>query len=224
MAIFKHCPTLIMLIFQLICMSILACALSSANITNSTGSNAKFAKPDVTDSHWRQVPHEYGVYFYDNHTLDKHWEHIGRELPISRHPEVLNSYQIKFSDTDARLPISAETETIRLIRSDPNVELVSEKYWQQLWLGEETIVDHPATPEFISSHQNNSRWLTEVRQPNAPWPLTHISSVIKNTRDTDYTFIQTAGAGVNVYVLDTGLSRDLHDTDPMRYRYGAFPL
>jgi hypothetical protein len=51
MAIFKHCPTLIMLVFQLICMSILTRALPS-NMTDNIASDVNFAELNTAEPRW----------------------------------------------------------------------------------------------------------------------------------------------------------------------------
>ncbi|KEQ79280.1 hypothetical protein M438DRAFT_339872 [Aureobasidium pullulans EXF-150] len=140
MATFRNWPLLVILVFQLFCTNMFACALltTTTATTHSTTSDVKFSKSSVIDSDWHPVPHEFGVYFHDGHTLEKHWKHIGRELPIFRYPTVLTGYKIKFGSADTRNPISSETEILALIRSDPGVELVAQNFWQQLDLGDGT--------------------------------------------------------------------------------------
>jgi cerevisin len=57
-------------------------------------------------------------------------------------------------------------------------------------------------------------------QSNAPWNLDRITKRSRNQMDSKYYYPDKAGAGVNVYILDTGV-RITHEQFQGRARFGA---
>lgn len=155
-----------------------------------------------------------------------HWQHIGRELPIARHLKSFNAYHIDFIITDAANSIEHEDEVLALIRSDPNVKMLSQNSFTQLDLATDFS---PLTPSdrarFHSSVQSNrsshnDRLETISHQDNAPWNLRQLSADVQFPDEREpYYYIASAGAGVDVYILDTGIHYDLANKHSDRFSY-----
>lgn len=70
------------------------------------------------------IPHEFTVCLDRNYTLESHFEHIGKELNISRYLEFIDCYRIDFHNTTRTHDLSEEA-ILDLIRSDPQVHSIS---------------------------------------------------------------------------------------------------
>ncbi|THZ33010.1 hypothetical protein D6C91_00203 [Aureobasidium pullulans] len=131
----RNWPLLVILVFQLFCTNMLSCALLATTTTDIVAVDPEVHEYKFPYAGWTLAPHKFDVYLGDNHTLEKHWECIGQELPVTVHFKAINQYRIEFITTGAVNSIEREGEILALIRSDPNVELVSQVFWTRLSLG-----------------------------------------------------------------------------------------
>ncbi|KAG9525116.1 hypothetical protein KCV07_g1353, partial [Aureobasidium melanogenum] len=126
MATSKSFLVLIMLVFQLLCLGLLA-----------------HASPGTV------VPHEFFVCLDRNYTLESHFKYIGKELNISSYVEIIDCYMIDFHNTTRTHDLSEES-ILDLNRSDPQVHSISPEMAFSLVPIEEGELESP------SKHQSAS--------------------------------------------------------------------
>nr|POE93445.1 subtilisin-like protease 3 [Quercus suber] len=148
-----------------------------------------------------KYPNEYLIQFYNNHTLEQHFHIIGQNLSSS--PE-FRRYTFGYQAT-----IDEKTRDEQ-VRRDPGVRMVeanSPLYWVE---PEDVVVfDHPQLLYNQTSHLHKRAYHTVI-QENAPYGLQMITTPserfdIPIMDEGSYEYLASAGLGVQVYVLDTGI-------------------
>ncbi|KAF2112642.1 peptidase S8/S53 domain-containing protein [Lophiotrema nucula] len=152
------------------------------------------------------------VKLHEHHTLEAHFEHIGinlsaTNLGLFEYHKTLHFYSVRIDEVTVH----------ELIRHDPGVKFVehdSVPTWDDNW--QDGMVK-PAPPFKKRSSRLAKRWKTW--DSSWFWAIAQLNSWgvrddIKNSDDNkawfDSELLVTAGMGVDVYVMDTGILID-HD-------------
>lgn len=186
------------------------------------------------------IPHEWSVSLAENHTLESHWQFLGKELNISAYHNLTNVYHIDFYNTTRTHDLSEET-ILDLIRSDPNVQVVSPNEAFSLDDFDDEPVNlvprfrvsrrffsfrHCSTADLSFQNESHSvnttsrAYTPTYTQLDAPWPLVQISADQPYPFDENYYYMKNGGNGVDVYVLDTGMDPGMMDFQQDRFKYG----
>ena len=145
------------------------------------------------------IPGEYIVLFHGNHTLEQHFQTIGRNFSES---EGFNEFGYGYT-------ASLDDTTLHdLVRHDQRVKLVETS--REVYLIDavdsadvEFEYEEPATDSAIAKRY------TQNTEPAAPYGLQmlagsgKLSTPVNNKGNYDY--VHRAGQGVNVYVIDSGV-------------------
>ena len=175
---------------------------------------AAFSTPD------QPVPNHYIVRFHDGHSLEDHYANIGLNISAIAvefmHWEDMNAYHFRLSD-DASSYLVHD-----LIRHDQGVAHVMQNEYTQ-WSND----DHINEPSPTDQSPPTKRWDLDTH-PSLWYNHRMISFGVKDEelvvkadanskayedRIYDYPLLSTAGEGVDVYVVDSGirLSHNLFD-------------
>ena len=141
----------------------------------------------------------YIVHFEPNHTLSRHQEFIGRNLSFSE-----DLYELRWlPGYSAQLD---EHTLHELVRRDPGVRLVENNLRKHLI---EPVYRSDSEPTLNNSINTLDKRYFSVQLPESPWNLQMISASGKLPtpvkKKGNYLTLKYSGAGVNVYILDTGI-------------------
>lgn len=181
----------------------------SALVAERSNTPAPYHRPDSE----HLVPEGYIVRFRPNHTMEDHITNLGFDIRqfASAFLEITlaNSYMFHLTEANNSLVHDA-------IRHDPGVlRIEHDEYLHHEELGQMSTTG-PRT-DFVNK---SKRWVSKVMRSHAPWNQVMISLGSKRNFGGESEvgkpfhsqfYLKNSGAGVNVYVLDTGIKIE-HDT------------
>lgn len=154
-----------------------------------------------------RVMDEYIIMFKEDYALHEHWLAIEMNLttlPQFSHFEELGGYTVEMNES-----------TLNAVRKDPNVEFVEAERLSSMQRDDEQtfLRDHRNNSVLDLSQAQASTHYKTSTDPYAPYNLQMIGAATKlptpvGDGNGPYEFIENAGQGVDIYIMDDGVKLD----------------
>ena len=153
--------------------------------------------------HDTKIPNEYIVMFQPGHTLEQHYEAIGKNFsdsPRFHNLDFLPGYAAPMDD-DTLHELVRQDPGVLLVDTNRRVHLIEPTYSSEDFEANETAV----SPDNMMVKRD----YTQDTQQDAPYGLQMLTSATKLSTPVanggNYDFVRGAGKGVQAYILDTGI-------------------